>query len=190
MEDAPMTPFLSSRSFAVLAAIAVAALGAAGVYAYLTVNGAGSGAASVGAGSSVTVEGTTGGTLYPGSVVPVRFTADNPSLGHERIGTVYLAGVRACTGAASSWDPSLDGGSGGCSNGGEEASTCESFDPGDGADAERSDFYMPDVTENEDVAGSSRSVALTAAGALKMNNLGSAQDSCEDASIYLHLQTR
>jgi hypothetical protein len=185
-----MTPFLTSRSFVVLAAIVAAALGAAGVYAYLTAPGAGSGAASIGAGSPVTVQGTTNGTLYPGSVVPVSFTADNPSVGHERIGTVYLAAVRACTGAASSWDPGLDGGAGGCSNGGTEQTTCESFDPGDTADADSGDFYMPDVAENEDVAAGSAGVALTAAGALKMNNLGSAQNSCERASIYLRLQTR
>jgi hypothetical protein len=185
-----MAPFLTSRSFAVLAAIAAAALAAAGLYAYLTAGGAGSGTASVGAGSPVTVRGTTSGALYPGSVVPVSFTADNPSVGHERIGTVYLAGVRACTGTASSWDPGLGGGAGGCSNGGTEQTTCESFDPGDAADAETSDFYMPDVAENEDVAGSSAGVALTAAGALKMNDLGSTQNSCESASIYLRLQTR
>ena len=173
-----------------LAAIAAAALGTAGVYAYLTTGGAGSGAATVGGGSPVTVQGTTSRTLYPGSVVPVSFTADNPSVGYQRIGTVYLVEVRACTGAASTWDPSLSGGAGGCSNGGTEQPTCESFDPGDAADADTSDFYMPDVAENEDVAGSSAGVALTAGGALKMNNLGSVQNSCESASIYLHLQTK
>jgi hypothetical protein len=49
---------------------------------------------------------------------------------------------------------------------------------------------MPDVAENEDVAGSSAGVALTAGGALAMNNLASAQNSCERANIYLRLQTR
>jgi hypothetical protein len=185
-----VTPLLTSRSFVGLAAIAAAALGVAGVDAYLNGSGAGTGAASVGAGSPVTVRGTTSGTLYPGSVVPVSFTADNPSVGHERIGTVYLAGVKACTGAGSSWDPGLGGGEGGCSNGGAEQATCESFDPGDAADANRSDFYMPDVAENEDIAGTSAGVALTAGGALKMNNLASAQDTCESARIYLRLQTR
>jgi hypothetical protein len=185
-----MTRFLTSRSSVVLAAISVAALGAAGVYAYLTAGGAGSAAGLVGAGSPVAVHGTTNGSLYPGSIVPVSLTADNPSVGHERIGTVYLAQVRACTGAGSSWEPTLSDGAGGCSNGGTEQTACESFDPGDAPNADRSDFYMPDVAESEDVAGSAAGVALTAGGALTMNNLGSAQDSCESASIYLQLQTR
>jgi hypothetical protein len=185
-----MTPFFTSRPFAVLAATAVAALGAAGVYAYLSAGGAGSGAASVGAGSPVTVHGTTSGTLYPGSVVPVSFTADNPSIGDQDVGTVYLAGVKTCTGGGSSWDPSLRDGEGGCSNSGTEQTACESFDTGDAADAGESDFYMADVAEHQDVFGRSAAVVLVNRGVLKMNNLGSPQDACQQASVYLQLRTR
>ena len=125
---------MTARWIVVPAAVAVAALVAAGVYAYFAAGGAGSGTASVGAGSALAVRGTTSGTLYPGSAVAVGLTVDNRTLAHEHVGTVYLVGVRACTGIASSWDPSL----GSCSNNGTEQSGCESFDPGDAADSGRS----------------------------------------------------
>jgi hypothetical protein len=185
-----MRRIATPRRIALPAAVAVAALVGAGAYAYFTAGGAGSATASVGAGTTLTVDGTTGGTLYPGSAVPVSFTVNNPAPGDERVGTVYLSGVKACTGAASSWDESLSDGAGGCSHGGAERLTCESFDPGDAADVGAGDFYMADVLENQTVAGSSAGVALTTAGRLEMNNLGSAQDSCESASIYLELKTR
>jgi hypothetical protein len=180
----------TSKRFTAVAAVALAALAAVGAYAYVIANGTGTGTASVGSDSGVTVGGTTSGTLYPGSSVPVSFTVDNLSTASQRVGTVYLAGVKACTGAGSSWDRSLGGGAGGCSNTGTEETMCESVDPGEAADADARNFYMADVSENQDVAGSSTGVALAAGGTLEMNNLSSAQDSCQNASVVLELRTR
>jgi hypothetical protein len=184
-----MKRFLKKR-FGVLLLLLIAALAAFGAYAYFTSNGSGSATATVGTGTAITLHGTTSGTLYPGTTVPVSFTIDNPSTGHQQVGTIYLASVKACTGAGSSWDPTLNSGSGGCSNSGTEATSCESVDPGNASDANASNFYMADVVENQDVAGSSNGVSATSGGTLKMNNLSSSQDSCKTASLYLSLATR
>jgi hypothetical protein len=122
--------------------------------------------------------------------VPISFTADNPGGGTERLGTIYLSGVKACTGASSSWDPSLNSGAGGCSNSGTEQTGCESVDPGNAGNAGASNFYMGDVTENQNLAGGSTGVSATNGGTLTMNNLSSSQDSCKNASLYLQLATR
>jgi hypothetical protein len=185
-----MNRLLTKKRTALLAALLIAAVAAIGAYAYFTANGSGSGTATVGTSSTVTLHGSTIGTLYPGTTVPVSFTVDNPSPGHQQLGTIYLAGVKACTGAGSSWDPSLNSGAGGCSNSGTEQAGCESVDPGNAGDANASNFYMADVVENQDIAGSSSGVAVTNGGTLKLNNLSSAQDSCKNASLYLQLATR
>jgi hypothetical protein len=170
----------------VAAAAAVSAFGAMATYAYFSADGTGSGRASIGGGSDLVVAGSAGGVLYPGSTVPVSLTTTNPSVAEQRVGTVYLAAVRACTGTGSSWDPSL----GECSDGGTEQTGCESVDTGDEADAGAGDFYMADVTENQTVAGSSTGVALANAGVLTMNNLSTTQDSCQNATVYLQLRTK
>jgi hypothetical protein len=185
-----MKRLLTKKRIALLVALVVAAVAAIGAYAYFTANGSGSGTATVGTSSAVTLHGSTTGTLYPGTTVSVSFTVDNPSTGHQQLGTIYLAGVKACTGASSTWDPTLNSGSGGCSNSGTQQTTCESVDPGNTSDANSSNFYMADVTENQDIAGSSNGVAATNGGTLKMNNLSSSQDSCKNASLYLQLSTR
>ena len=98
--------------------------------------------------------------------------------------------MKACTGAGSSWDPSLNSGAGGCSSSGTEQASCESVDPGNASDANASNFYLADVTENQDLAGNASGVSATNGGTLKMNNLSSAQDSCKNANLYLQLATR
>ncbi len=180
----------TKRRIAVLAALLIAAIAAIGSWAYFTANGAGSATASVGTSSNLALHGSTSGTLYPGSTVPISFTVDNPSSASEQLGTVYLAGVKACTGAGSSWDPSLNSGAGGCSNSGTEQTTCESVDSGNAGDANASNFYLADVSENQVIAGNANGVSATNGGALKMNNLNSSQDSCKSASLYLQLATR
>ena len=182
--------FFTKRRIAVLASLLVAAIAAVGGWAYFTANGSGSGTATVGTSSTLTLHGATVGTLYPGATVPMSFTVDNPSSGHQQLGTIYLAGVKACTGAGSSWDPSLNSGAGGCSNSGTEQATCESVDAGNAGDANLSNFYMADVTENQDLAGNATGVSATNGGTLKMNNLSSSQDSCKNANLYLQLATR
>jgi hypothetical protein len=181
---------VTKRRLAVFAALLIAAIAAIGGWAYFTANGAGSGTANVGTSSNLTLHGATVGTLYPGTTVAISFTVDNPSSGHQQLGTIYLAGVKACTGAGSSWNPALNGGAGGCSNSGTEQTGCESVDPGNAADANASNFYMADVVENQDLAGNASGAAATNGGTLKMNNLNSAQDSCKNASLYLQLATR
>lgn len=182
--------FVTKRRITLLVVLAVAAIAAIGAWAYFTANGSGSGTGTVGTSSNLTLHGATVGTLYPGTTASISFTVDNPSSGHQQLGTIYLAGVKACTGAGSAWDPSLNGGAGGCSNSGTEQSGCESVDPGNAADANASNFYMADVVENQDVAGNGTGVAATNGGTLKMNNLSSSQDSCKNANLYLQLATR
>ena len=182
--------FVTTKTIAVLAVVLVAALAAIGGWAYFSANGSGSGTATVGTSSNLVLHGSTVGTLYPGSNVSLSFTVDNPGGGTERLGTIYLAGVKACTGAGSSWDPSLNSGAGGCSNSGTEQTSCESVDPGNASDANASNFYLADVTENQDLTGGASGVSATNGGTLKMNNLSSSQDSCKNANVYLQLATR
>ncbi|MGH3053587.1 MAG: hypothetical protein ACRDL7_01250, partial [Gaiellaceae bacterium] len=181
---------VTKKKIAVLAALLIAAVAAIGAYAYFTANGSGSATATVGTSSTVTLHGSTTGNLYPGSTVSISFTLDNPSSGHQQLGTIYLAGVKACTGSSSSWDTSLNSGAGGCSNSGTEQTGCESVDPGNASDANASNFYLADVAENQDLAGNASGVSATNGGTLKMNNLNTAQDSCMNASLYLQLATR
>ena len=182
--------FVTKKTIAVLAVVLIAALAAIGGWAYFSANGSGSGTATVGTSSNLVLHGSTVGTLYPGSNVSISFTVDNPGGGTERLGTIYLAGVKACTGAGSSWDPSLNSGAGGCSNSGTEQTSCESVDPGNASDANASNFYLADVTENQDLTGGASGVSATNGGTLKMNNLSSSQDSCKNANLYLQLATR
>lgn len=181
---------VTKRRIAFLCSLLVAAAAAIGAWAYFTANGSGSGTASVGTSTNFTLHGSTVGTLYPGTNVPISFTVDNPGGGSERLGTIYLAGVKACTGASSSWDPSLNSGAGGCSNSGTEQTTCESVDPGNAGNANASNFYMADVAENQTFAGGASGASATNGGTLTMNNLSSSQDSCKNASLYLQLATR
>ncbi|HEY4235863.1 MAG TPA: hypothetical protein VGM45_00840 [Gaiellaceae bacterium] len=182
--------FATRKRITLLVVLGVAATAAIGAWAFFTANGSGSGTAAVGTSSALTLHGATVGTLYPGTTVPISFTVDNPSSGHQQLGTIYLAGVKACTGAGSSWDPSLNSGAGGCSNSGTEQTTCESVDAGNAGDANLSNFYMVDVSENQDLAGNATGVSATNGGTLKMNNLSSSQDSCKNANLYLQLATR
>jgi hypothetical protein len=177
---------LTKKRMTLLAVLLVALGAAIGAWAYFTANGSGSGTASVGTSSTLTLHGATVGTLYPGTTVPISFTVDNPSSGHQQLGTIYLAGVKACTGAGSTWNP----GTSQCSNGGTEQTGCESVDPGNAADANASNFYMADVAENQDFAGNASGASATNGGMLAMNNLSSSQDSCKNASLYLQLATR
>jgi len=181
---------VTKRRSAVLVALLIAAIAAIGAWAYFTANGSGSATATAGTSTNLALHGSTTGTLYPGSTVSISFTVDNPGGGTERLGAIYLAGVKACTGAGSSWDPSLNSGAGGCSSSGTEQTTCESVDPGNAADANASNFYMADVAQNQDLTGGATGVSATNSGTLKLNNLSSSQDSCKSASLYLQLATR
>jgi hypothetical protein len=161
----------------VIAAVAlVVGVGAVAGYAYFSTTGSGTGTAAVGTSSAVTLHGTTAGSLYPGTSSPVTFKVDNPSSGHQRVGTIHLASVVACDAAFVA---------GACPSG-HELGGCESIDDGSVANAVTGDFYMADVVENQDFAPGNGQDA-TAGGTLTMNNLASSQDSCKNANLLLNL---
>lgn len=163
-----------------LAATAVTMAVAGGAAAYFTSTGTGSGSASVGTSSSLTVTGTSASTLYPGTSSTVSFTVNNPSSGHERLGSITLSAVHACTGAGSSWTGSA------CSNSGTEQTTCESFDTS--ASSTTDNFSMPVVVSNTDF-GPGNNQTVTQTGTLTMNDLNSSQNSCQGANLTLSFTT-
>jgi len=138
----------------------VFAVAAAGVaFAYFTSSGAGTGSASVGSSSAVTLHASITGNLYPGSSSPVTFTVDNPSSGVQRVGTVTLSSI------------SVDAGHSTCST------TITGGNP---------DFTMAPVPVNQVFPpGNGQSVSAT--GTLAMNETGVNQDGCQGATLTLHL---
>jgi hypothetical protein len=66
---------------------------AAGAFAYFTTTGSGTGSATVGSASSVTIHGTVATSLYPGTSSTVSFTVDNPSTGSQRVHQILLSSV-------------------------------------------------------------------------------------------------
>ncbi|HEY1524112.1 MAG TPA: hypothetical protein VGF70_13955 [Solirubrobacteraceae bacterium] len=158
---------------AVSAVVLTLALGGAAV-AYFTASGSGTGTASVGTSSALTLHGSTSGSLYPGTSSTVSFTADNPSSGHQDVGTIHLASIVAC-------DQTFSGGT--CASG-HEITTCESVETG-ASDTNTSNFWMADVVSNQDVA-SGNGQSLSATGTLKLNDLSTSQDSCKNANLLLN----
>src|SRR3954466_1780585 len=100
---------------------AIGALALAGVaIAYFTASGSGTGTGSVGTSSALTLHGSTGGAVYPGTTTTVSFTADNPSPGKQQVGTIHLGSIVAC-------DQAFSGGT--CASG-HEVTGCESVETG------------------------------------------------------------
>jgi len=63
--------------------------------------------------------------------------------------------------------------------------SCESAETGS-SDTNTANFWMADVTSDQDLAsGSGQSV--TATGTLKMNDLSSNQNACQNANLVLNL---
>ena len=171
-----MSSFTKKRFAGALGAVvAIAAVGVA--VAYFTTNGSGSGNATVGSSSALTLNGTSASTLYPGTTSGVTFTVDNPSSGHQQLGTIHLSAVHACVGAGSTWDGTA------CTNSGSRALGCESVETG-GSDTNTANFYMADVVSNQDF-GNGNGQGVTATGTLKMNDLSSSQDACKNANLTL-----
>jgi hypothetical protein len=165
---------MKSKKFLVGLGLAGALVLAGAAYAYFTSSGSGTGTGSVGTSSALTVHGTTAGAVYPGSSTTVSFTVDNPSNGHEQLGTIHLASVTACDQAFSN---------GTCASG-HEVTTCEGVETGS-SDTNTNNFYMPDVVSNQDVGpGSGQTVSAT--GTLKLNDLASNQDACKNAYLLLN----
>ncbi len=155
------------------AVLVMLAIGGAAV-AYFDASGTGTGSASVGTSSALTIHGSTSGSLYPGVSTSISFTADNASSGHEQIGTIHLASIVAC-------DTAFSGGT--CPSG-HEVTSCESVESGT-SDTNTSNFWMADVVSGQDVAsGNGHSVSAT--GTLKMNDLSASQDACKNANLLLN----
>jgi hypothetical protein len=130
-------------------------------FAYFTSSGSGTGTATVGSSSAVTLHGSISSNLYPGSSSGVTFTVDNPSSGSERVGTISLASI------------SVDAGHSSCST------VISGANP---------DFTMAPVTVNQTyVPGNGQ--AVTPTGTLAMNDTGVSQDACQGATLTLHLSS-
>ncbi len=127
--------------------------------AYFTSQGSGTGTATVGNSSNVTLHGTVTSTLYPGSSSPVTFTVDNPSPGAEFVHTIHLESITPDASHAS------------CSvviSGGNP------------------DFTMPDVVANQDIP-SGNGNPVTAEGTITMNDTHVNQNACQGATLTLNL---
>jgi hypothetical protein len=154
---------------------AVGVLIAAGVaIAYFSASGSGTGTGSVGTSSAMTIHGTTGGAVYPGTSTSVSFTADNPASGKQQIGTIHLASVVACNTAFSGTT---------CPSG-HEVTSCESVETGS-TDGNTANFWMPDVVANQEIA-SGNGQSVTASGTLTMNDLSTSQDACKGVNLLLN----
>jgi hypothetical protein len=150
----------TTKRRALIALGCICALAVAGVaLAYFTSSGSGTGNATVGSSSPVTLHATVSSNLYPGTSSPVSFTVDNPSAGSQRVGTITLSSI------------TVDAGHSTCST------TINGANP---------DFSMPAVAVNK-VFGPGNGQAVTPAGSLTMNETGVNQDPCQGATITLHL---
>lgn len=152
-----MRKLMRKRILVPLAAIAALAL--AGVaYAYFTASGTGSGTASVGADSGVTISSVSfDSTLYPGGATNVRYTIANSSSNTPaQVGKVVAdtsVGTNGITGLPV-----------GCN---------------------ASDFSFGDVTVDTEIpAGGS----YNGSGTLRFADSGVNQDACKGASPVLHLK--
>ncbi len=153
-----MSWIIKKRALAAFAC--VGALAVAGVaLAYFTSSGSGTGAATVGSSSAVTLHATVTSNLYPGASSPVSFTVDNPSQGSERVGTITLGSITADA-AHSTCSTTITGGN--------------------------PDFTMAAVTVNH-TFGSGNGQTVTPTGTLTMNETGANQDACQGATLTLHL---
>ena len=88
-----MTFIKSKKALVLLATLVVAGIAAYGAVAYFTTTGSGTGSASVGTDTAVTLSGTADGTLYPGTSTVVHFKVSNSSAGVEHVASISLGGV-------------------------------------------------------------------------------------------------
>jgi hypothetical protein len=130
-----------------------------GAIAYFTTTGSGTGTASVGSSSAVTLHATVSSTLYPGASSPVTFTVDNPSAGSQRVGTISLSSITADAGH----------------------STCSTVITGGNPD-----FTMPAVAVNKSF-GPGNGQSVTPTGTLTMNETGVSQDACQGATLTVKI---
>ena len=153
-------------------AVAASAVFATGVaYSFWTAGGGGSGTATIGHDSGVTINPVKFGhvdgedfvdeTLYPGHDVTVTFTINNSSADTDvKVGKVIADTTGDDDG---DWVNGISGLPDGCS---------------------AADFSFEDVDVNASIAASD---SITRTGTLHMENTGDNQDACQDANPVLHL---
>ncbi len=154
-----MGRFITRKGVLVPAGVVVGLVVAGIAVAYFTSAGSGTGTATVGSSSNVTLHGTVAGTLYPGASSTVTFTVDNPSPGAELVGTIHLESITP------------DAGHSGCST------TITGGNP---------DFTMADVAANQSFPHGNGQ-AVTATGTLVMHETGVSQNACQGATLTLNL---
>jgi hypothetical protein len=139
--------------------VVIAAFAVAGVaVAYFTASGTGSGTASVGTDSGVTITGVSfDNTLYPGGSTTVRFTINNPSSNTAVSVDKVVADTRYGT-------TGVDGLPVGCS---------------------AADFTFGAVSVGRSIPASG---SVSATGTLSMANTSANQDACKSGAPVLHLK--
>jgi hypothetical protein len=155
-----MKLFATKKALVLLAITGVAVAASVGAYAYFSSAASGTGSATVGTSSALTLHGTiSGDELYPGDTAgdTVTFTVDNPSNGKQRLGTVSLASV------------GVDSGHSACPH------------------VVGTDFSMADVAVDTSYAPGSGQ-AVTPTGTLLMLDDGN-QDACKGATLTLHFNS-
>jgi hypothetical protein len=140
----------------------VLTLGVGGLaFAFFTQSGVGTGDATVGTSSTITLAGTITGTLYPaGSAASVSVLVTNPGSGSQYVDTVTLASITTDVGHASC-DLSVSG-----------------------ANAA---FTMADISVATNLTKSGTlGDNTTKTGSLQMNDTGVSQNACKNAPLTLH----
>jgi hypothetical protein len=154
-----MGRFITRKGVLIPLGVVVGLVVAGIAVAYFTSTGSGTGTATVGASSNVTLHGAVAGSLYPGASSTVTFTVDNPSPGSEFVGTIHLESIVPDAGHAS----------------------CSTVITGGNPD-----FTMADVTANQSFPnGNGQAVAAT--GTLLMHETGVNQNACQGATLTLNL---
>ena len=151
------------RRLVALGLVGVVALGGA-AYAYFTTTGSGTANTQVGTSSALTITAAitpaTGGLVPGGTGSDVLYSVNNPSTGHQIVGTVSFTGVAAYTDALHTIPIAT----------GTGAAQCDT-----------SQFSVADVIENQDVPAGT--TALTNHGTLLMANAAFSQDGCKNAYL-------
>lgn len=157
----------SKKGLTLLSALVVAVAASIGAYAFFTANGSGTGSATVGHATAITLDGTITGTLYPdGAAASVSIAVANPGSGSQNVGVVHLDSI-STDAAHSTCDVSVTG-----------------VNPA---------FTMPDtaavgvLTADDGAPGGTDEA--TATTTLQMNDTGVSQNSCFDAPLTLHLSS-
>jgi hypothetical protein len=151
--------FSSKRGLVLLATMVVAVIVAVGATAYFTTTGSGTGSASVGTSSALTITqvGSVSNLLPGGPSEPVEYSVTNTSAGHQYVGPVTVS-ISSVTG------PNITGGT-----------PCDS-----------SDFTLVQPTDTPgDLAPGATYTSSPSGASIQMINKPSSQDGCKNATVHL-----